>query len=241
MYLAEDRILCWELVSKRDSAWILHYVKSAQAVTDVPDQVPELISQRRRWLNAPSFAGIHSIIKFGYIYRSSHSFGRKFALHIEIIYQTVQLVFSWFGMANFFIAFFILTSAMSDKISALKVPNLVLSYIYIAFIIFCFLLSMATDRRKQVWIYAGDGGVCASDGVHDRSCHLLGVSTILNATGANGPVPNRSSRIGSLSTSSFRWRRRSVSGPSQVSCSCNPCTWSPRSSSIYCSHLRSST
>ncbi len=142
MYLAEDRILCWELVSKRDSAWILHYVKSAQAVTDVPDQVPELISQRRRWLNGSFFAGIHSIIKFGYIYRSSHSFGRKLALHVEIAYQTIQLIFSWFGMANFFIAFFILTSAMSDKVHALKVPNQVLSYIYIAFIIFCFLLSM---------------------------------------------------------------------------------------------------
>ena len=39
MYLAEDRILCWELVSKRGGSWILHYVKSAYAVTDVPDQV----------------------------------------------------------------------------------------------------------------------------------------------------------------------------------------------------------
>lgn len=39
MYLAEDRILCWELVSKRGGSWILHYVKSAYGVTDVPDQV----------------------------------------------------------------------------------------------------------------------------------------------------------------------------------------------------------
>ncbi|GJJ15340.1 hypothetical protein Clacol_009616, partial [Clathrus columnatus] len=38
MYLAEDRILCWELVSKRGGSWILHYVKSAYAVTDVPDE-----------------------------------------------------------------------------------------------------------------------------------------------------------------------------------------------------------
>jgi chitin synthase len=39
MYLAEDRILCWELVSKRGGSWTLHYVKSAYAITDVPDQV----------------------------------------------------------------------------------------------------------------------------------------------------------------------------------------------------------
>ena len=32
MYLAEDRILCWELVSKRGGAWLLHYVKCVSSV-----------------------------------------------------------------------------------------------------------------------------------------------------------------------------------------------------------------
>ena len=36
-----DRILCWELVSKRGCKWILHYVKSAYAITDVPDRVSQ--------------------------------------------------------------------------------------------------------------------------------------------------------------------------------------------------------
>jgi cellulose synthase/poly-beta-1,6-N-acetylglucosamine synthase-like glycosyltransferase len=39
MYLAEDRILCYELVAKKDSSWILHYVSSAYGETDVPDNV----------------------------------------------------------------------------------------------------------------------------------------------------------------------------------------------------------
>ncbi|KAF5331770.1 hypothetical protein D9758_016642 [Tetrapyrgos nigripes] len=97
MYLAEDRILCWELVSKRGGSWILHYVKSAYAITDVPDQVPELISQRRRWLNGSFFAAVHSTFHFYYIYRSAHSFMRKFWIHIEMFYQTFNLIFSWFG------------------------------------------------------------------------------------------------------------------------------------------------
>jgi chitin synthase len=36
MYLAEDRILCWELVAKRDSNWVLKFVKRAKGETDVP-------------------------------------------------------------------------------------------------------------------------------------------------------------------------------------------------------------
>lgn len=142
MYLAEDRILCWELCSKRDAAWILHYVKSAQAVTDVPDSVPELISQRRRWLNGSFFAGLHSIVKFSYIYRSSHSLGRKIALHFEMLYQLIQLLFTWFGIANYFLAYTILTGSLSDSVHALKIPNLILTYVYVALIIFIFLLAM---------------------------------------------------------------------------------------------------
>jgi len=36
MYLAEDRILCWELVAKKKEKWILEYVPSATGETDVP-------------------------------------------------------------------------------------------------------------------------------------------------------------------------------------------------------------
>lgn len=40
MYLAEDRILCWELVAKRNERWVLKYVKSATGETDVPGKCP---------------------------------------------------------------------------------------------------------------------------------------------------------------------------------------------------------
>ena len=46
MYLAEDRILCWELVAKRGDSWVLKFVKSAVGETDVPDNITEFISQR---------------------------------------------------------------------------------------------------------------------------------------------------------------------------------------------------
>jgi hypothetical protein len=65
-----------------------------------PIQVPELISQRRRWLNGSFFAAIHSTVKFHYIYRSSHSFARKFWIHVELLYQTFNLIFSWFALVR---------------------------------------------------------------------------------------------------------------------------------------------
>ncbi|KAA8570687.1 hypothetical protein EYC84_000085 [Monilinia fructicola] len=64
MYLAEDRILCWELVAKRDERWVLKYVKGCTGETDVPDTVPEFVSQRRRWLNGAFFAAVYSLAHF---------------------------------------------------------------------------------------------------------------------------------------------------------------------------------
>jgi chitin synthase len=39
MYLAEDRILCWELVAKRNERWVLKYVKGCKGETDVPGKL----------------------------------------------------------------------------------------------------------------------------------------------------------------------------------------------------------
>ncbi|KAI0691142.1 glycosyltransferase family 2 protein [Cerioporus squamosus] len=157
MYLAEDRILCWELVSKRGGAWILHYVKSAYAVTDVPDQVPELISQRRRWLNGSFFAAIHSTVKFHYIYRSSHSFMRKFWIHVELIYQCFNLFFSWFALGNYFISFIILSESLEDKSfnlgNGIHIVNLILEYFYLGLLIMCYILSLGNRPQGAKWGY----------------------------------------------------------------------------------------
>lgn len=47
-YLAEDRLLCFELVAKKGAKYTLAYVKPSKAETDVPETAAELISQRRR-------------------------------------------------------------------------------------------------------------------------------------------------------------------------------------------------
>jgi cellulose synthase/poly-beta-1,6-N-acetylglucosamine synthase-like glycosyltransferase len=48
MYLAEDRILCFEILAKRHRQWLLRYVTGAVADTDAPTTLIELIKQRRR-------------------------------------------------------------------------------------------------------------------------------------------------------------------------------------------------
>ncbi|KAI2640831.1 glycosyltransferase family 2 protein [Hypomontagnella submonticulosa] len=114
MYLAEDRILCWELVAKRNERWVLKYVKGCTGETDVPDSVPEFISQRRRWLNGAFFAAVYSLVHFKQIWNTDHTVARKVLLHIEFVYQFLQLLFTFFSLANFYLAFYFIGGGLTD-------------------------------------------------------------------------------------------------------------------------------
>ena len=100
MYLAEDRILCFELVAKRNCRWILQYVKSATGETDVPDAMAEFIMQRRRWLNGSFFAAVYALAHFYQINRTDHSLIRKLMFMLEFTYQTINMIFAWFAIVR---------------------------------------------------------------------------------------------------------------------------------------------
>lgn len=75
-------------------------MKGAIGETDVPDALPEFISQRRRWLNGSFFAATYAIAHVGQIMRSGHSFSRKTMLMVETVYNIINLVFSWFSIVS---------------------------------------------------------------------------------------------------------------------------------------------
>ncbi|ROV93757.1 hypothetical protein VSDG_06983 [Cytospora chrysosperma] len=145
MYLAEDRILCFELVTKRNCHWLLHYVKSANGETDVPDTVTELVLQRRRWLNGSFFAAIYAIAHFYQFFRSDHSLLRKLAFFLEFGFNTINMIFAWFAIGNFFLVFKILTTSLGDPDllgNVGKILGVVFEWLYGISLIACFVLSM---------------------------------------------------------------------------------------------------
>lgn len=156
MYLAEDRILCWELVAKRNCKWLLKYVKSAKAHTDVPEKMSDLIMQRRRWLNGSFFAQVYSLAHMWNIWGSAHSIGRKLFLHLEFFYQAFVLLYSWFNIANFFLVFHILTASLGDDSVGFapgKVLGVVLTWVYAACILLTFILSFGNRPKGARYLF----------------------------------------------------------------------------------------
>jgi chitin synthase len=77
MYLAEDRVMCLEILRKYSENWLLRYIPGAIALTDPPDSVIGLIKQRRRWTNGSLFASWYVLDHLNMINRSGHSCRRK--------------------------------------------------------------------------------------------------------------------------------------------------------------------
>ena len=95
MFLAEDRILCFELAAKANAQWVLGYVKPAKGETDVPEEAAELIGQRRRWLNGSFAAGVYALVHFPRFYRSNHGIVRMFFFHIQALYNAFNTFMSY--------------------------------------------------------------------------------------------------------------------------------------------------
>ena len=86
MYLAEDRILCFEVLARKGFKYEMHYVKDAVAFTDVPTTLVDLIKQRRRWFNGSFFASIHSLSGLcEFLRNTNHSWFRKAILTVCLL------------------------------------------------------------------------------------------------------------------------------------------------------------
>ncbi|KAF4125387.1 chitin synthase [Geosmithia morbida] len=161
MYLAEDRILCWELVNKRNERWVLKYVKGCKGETDVPDTIPEFISQRRRWLNGAFFAAVYSIVQFRQILGTDHTLARKVLLMMEEVYQTLQLLFTYFSLANFYLTFYFISGGLADpEVDPFghgigKVIFIILRFMCILCICSQFILSLGNRPQGAKKMYLG--------------------------------------------------------------------------------------
>lgn len=157
LYLAEDRILCWEVVAKADEKYRLKYVKGAKAQTDCPDTLPELISQRRRWLNGSFFAALHSLYNLRLILKTNHSTTQVAILMAQALYNFINVFLVWFQVGNFYVTFYSLFSLENGGLDIFQ-PNgqAVLFFIELVYFIgmLSVLISSLGNRPKgSKWLY----------------------------------------------------------------------------------------
>lgn len=177
MALAEDRILSFELVNKKNCSWKLLYVASAYAEVDVPTHLSEYLLQRRRWLNGNTFASLYSLLNFSRILQTSHSLLRKMALSLQFAYQAMSMSLTWFSIVCillpvavsicltiifqqglFYLTFHIATISLSDEFLYGRTGYILAQFfraIYLLNLLFSFILALGHRPAEAHRFYSG--------------------------------------------------------------------------------------
>jgi chitin synthase len=168
MFLAEDRILCFELVAKANDCWTLGYVKPAKGETDVPEGAAELISQRRRWLNGSFAASVYALVHFNRMFRSRHNVIRLFFFCVQAAFNMFTLLFSWFALANLWLTFDIIIGLLPGEGIFLfgteditHWVNLTCKWLYLMFLGISFVLALGNRPKGEKTSYVIMMGVFA--------------------------------------------------------------------------------
>ncbi|KAK9494425.1 chitin synthase-domain-containing protein [Lipomyces doorenjongii] len=211
MYLAEDRILCWELVAKQGEKWILKHVKSCTGDTDVPDKVAEFISQRRRWLNGALFAAIYAQIHFRQIWKTEHSVLRKAMFHLEFIYQFISLFFMYFSLANFYLTFYFIAGSLSDPAVDPFGHNggyyifVILKILVTILIAAQFIISLGNRPQGAQKLFIGSMILFALTTAYSTGCGVYYIVISIKNKGPNGNSTFVNMLISVLSTYGLYW------------------------------------
>lgn len=173
MFLAEDRILCFEITFKQNEKWHLQYIKASTAETDVPEQIDEFISQRRRWINGSFAATLYSMMHFAQIYRTSHNLFRMVMMHIQLFYNFVNMFLTWLSLAAFYLTTTIvmqlaarpnnsdIEKGSDSYVNPFPFTNetvstsiaLVLRFIYVLFLMISFILALGNRPKGSRIMY----------------------------------------------------------------------------------------
>ncbi|KAJ6130235.1 hypothetical protein N7512_003015 [Penicillium capsulatum] len=165
MFLAEDRILCFELVAKAGSQWRLTYVKASKGETDVPERPAEFLSQRRRWLNGSFAASLYAMMHFNRIYKSGHGIIRLFVLHAQLLYNICQLIMTWFSLASYWLTSSVILDIVGTPSATNKdkgwpfgneitpIVNNILKIGYLAFLMLQFILALGNRPKGSKSLY----------------------------------------------------------------------------------------
>ncbi|KAK4221674.1 chitin synthase 1 [Podospora fimiseda] len=163
-FLADDRILCSELVSKEGQKWHTRLVTSAEAETDIPTSTVDFINQRRRWLNGSLSASIYSLRMSYQLLRTSHNIIRMVLLYIQLLYNVVTLILAWFSLAGFLLTTFVVNDVTGDPPpdapvdgfpfgKATPIVNAVIQIVYITTVVFQFILALGGRPKSHVRTY----------------------------------------------------------------------------------------
>lgn len=147
-YLAEDRIMCLEIIAQPDKDYIIHYIPGAKCLTDPPLTLTQLIKQRRRWFNGSMFASLYVLRQMLRVWnRKRSSWLRNLSFMFLYLYMIIQMLLSFIIVGSYYGVFSIFLRAIfpADECGTVKGPANAIEAVYVIFLVLVLLLSTTVE------------------------------------------------------------------------------------------------
>lgn len=100
LYLAEDRMLCLEIFSRKD--YTLRYIPSVQCYVDPIKHMTSFLNERRKLINREWFSMRHIInICWGEVLVSNHNILRILMFYLLMLFRGIEMVTTYFSTSIF--------------------------------------------------------------------------------------------------------------------------------------------
>ncbi|KAL4487126.1 hypothetical protein ABPG72_001578 [Tetrahymena utriculariae] len=158
MNLAEDRILCLKIFSKKGKKYTLRYIRNATARVDPVTDLVTLVGQRRRWINGSFFALLEALKKKSIVYESEHSTWQLFKFKICMKFAQLNNFLGYVSLSVFFTIVFIMiltnvqTVTLDQAQDTTSIVSVVLTTLFLVSYFMCILMiiyySIAFNNRN---------------------------------------------------------------------------------------------
>jgi chitin synthase len=97
------------------------------------------------------------------MYKSGHNIIRMFFFHIQMLYNIFQTILAWFSLASFWLTTVVIMSLVGTKTDtrdawpfgnvATPIFNVIVTYLYLAFLVLQFILAFGNRPKGSKWSY----------------------------------------------------------------------------------------
>lgn len=164
-FLADDRILSFEICIKAGQKWHTRLVSTAGGETDCPESTIDFINQRRRWLNGSLSASLYSLRMSWRLIYSGHNLLRMSTLFVQMFYNLLALLIAWVSLAGYLLTTFVVNDITGDPPrdsgasrfpfgAATPIMNAIIQVVYIVLMVLQFIFAVGGRPKSHRLAYA---------------------------------------------------------------------------------------
>jgi cellulose synthase/poly-beta-1,6-N-acetylglucosamine synthase-like glycosyltransferase len=117
IFLTEDRVLGFELATSFSASWKLAFLPSVVTITDSCQSLPELLRQRRRWINGSLACHVWSLIQIPeYLSKQKITIQRKLRFLSSIPLYLLRSFTQWFSPSFVILFYVLICKALKDAL-----------------------------------------------------------------------------------------------------------------------------